>query len=653
MSGNMQKTLSLLIFLMIGPVLDLRGQIPPPDPCDDGSQATCQCENSPVLCTIDDLDGFEYSMSDFQHPEDGPEFLCNGEGVPNNPTWFSFVAWCEELELEVELDNCSDVCLTGGPCNFLCNLLGNCASGVQIAIYGDCDFNEEVACNVGDCNNENNKTLSMSDLTIGKTYHFVIDGCGGSACDLVRVNVVGTCGDPIIEEWSNPVEGPDVLCIGDTVRYFVDSLDGANLYTWSIDGVEIGSTQDPQIDLDWDEEGSFTLCVEASNERCPITDGPDEICLTVDVLDPGIEELTIGADSICPEETVAINVTGANPNPVFDLAIIVVDENDTVRQLDLASQSNFQFNGCGTFTVYGLQFQASVLDIPEVGDIFIAPNCNQSCCDWIQKEISFVDEEAPFFNNPPLDTVFDCLNAVSEITELTFEDNCIGGGFSVGLEEGIQGYREGDTITRQWSAVDNCGNETNHIQNIQITQNAAVEVNVIPAAADVFLGETVRVEISTNLEEDAIASILWEPPTNLNCIDCLNATIDALTEEEYTITITDSNGCIGRGEFQLFVKEPDINIFIPNAFTPNGDGINDGFTLFANIDLQIEELVVFDRWGNKAFESRNFPSNNPELGWNGRYNGQLLPNGVYVYAFLLRYPDGTSEYFKGDITLIR
>jgi len=649
----MLKTLILFIFLMIGFILDLCGQIPPPDPCDDGSQATCQCENSPVLCTIDDLDGFEYSMSDYQHPEDGPEFLCNGEGVPNNPTWFSFVAWCEELELEVELENCSEVCLAGGRCDFLCNLLGNCASGVQIAIYGDCNFNEEVACNVDDCNNENNKRLSMSDLTIGKTYHFVIDGCGGSACDLVRVNVLGTCGDPIIEEWSNPIQGPDVLCLGDTARYSADSLDGADLYTWSVDGVEIGRTQGPQIDLDWDQEGSFLLCVEASNERCPITDGPDEICITVNVLDPGIEALNVTADSICPEENVDINVTGVNPNSIFDLAIIVVDENDTVRQLDLAPQSNFQFNGCGTFTIYALQFQTSSLELPEVGDIFIVPNCNQSCCDWVLKQISFVDEEAPVFLDPPLDTAFRCLNAVSDIQELAFEDNCIQSGFSMGTEQGIQGYQDGDTITRQWSVVDNCGNETKHIQNIQIRQNAPVEVNVIPAAADVIQGETVQVQISTNLEEDDIASILWEPLTNLDCADCLNASIDALTGEVYTITITDSTGCVGKGEFQLFVKEPDINIFIPNTFSPNGDGINDGFTLFANVDLQIEELLVFDRWGNKAFESRNFPSNDPEFGWNGRYNGQLLKNGVYVYAFSIRYPDGTSEFFKGSVTLIR
>lgn len=652
----MKRTLCFLTFYLIGSVINLSGQIPPPDPCDDGSQATCQCENSPVLCTIDDLDGFEYSMSDFQHPEDGPDFLCNGEGVPNNPTWFSFVAWCEDLELEVEIDNCSDVCLSGGRCDFFCNFLGNCASGVQIAIYGDCDFNEEVACNVEDCNNENNKTLSMSDLTIGKTYHFVIDGCGGSACDLVRVNVVGTCGDPIIEEWTNPLQGPDVLCVGDTVRYFVDSLEGANLYTWSVDGMEIETTQDPQIDLNWAKEGSFSLCVEAGNERCPITDGPDEICLMVNVIDPDIGVITLDTDSTCPGEAVTINVAEFNeqsPDSLLDIAIIVVDQYDTVRQIDLAEQSIFRFDGCGTFFAYAVQFRPSDLVLPEIGDVFILTNCSQFCCDWTQTQFSFVDGEAPFYTDPPMDTVFRCLNAVSDMQSLAFEDNCLPGGFSIGIEEGLEDYRDGDTITRKWSVVDNCGNETQHIQNIQIEQNEVIEVTVIPAAVEVPLGEMVRVEIITNLEEEDIASIKWEPPTNLNCVDCLNVTIDALTGEEYSVFIKDTSGCIGRGEFQLFVKEPDINIFIPNTFSPNGDGINDLFTLFANVPVQIEELLIFDRWGNKAFELRDFSSNNSNLGWDGRNREQVLPNGVYVYSFLIRYPDGSSEFFKGDITLIR
>ena len=90
-----------------------------------------------------------------------------------------------------------------------------------------------------------------------------------------------------------------------------------------------------------------------------------------------------------------------------------------------------------------------------------------------------------------------------------------------------------------------------------------MNVNIIPATAEVLTGETVRVEVNTNVAEEDIANILWAPFTNLNCTDCLNATIDALTEEEYTVTITDRNGCSGQGTFQLFVRQPDINISIP------------------------------------------------------------------------------------------
>ena len=641
----------LTTFLSLFFVSLIFSQVPPPDPCDDGSQATCQCENSPVLCTIDDLDGFEYSMSSFQHPEDGPEFLCDGEGVPNNPTWFSFVAWCEDLSLEVELADCSDVCLTGGPCNFLCNLAGNCASGVQIAIYGDCDFNEEVACIVDDCNNEDNKVLSMSELTIGKTYHFVIDGCGGSACDFVRINVLGTCGLPQIEAWDNPMAGPDAVCVDETTTYNVDSLDGANLYTWFLDGLEIGATQSPSIDVNWPEEGNFTLCVEPGSERCPVTDGPDPLCKTVEVYKPQIDSLLFDTNPLCPGEEVNISAIASPSHSDLNIAIIITDRNSIIQQIDNAAEARFTFESCDTFIVNAYQYRRSNVTLPEVGDFFSLPDCSQLCCDLIQKELAIVDQEAPDFIDAPADTSYNCINAVPQIPALAYEDNCQPDGFVEGIQEGLQNFREGDSISRQWTLTDVCGNEALHQQTIRIREGSGVEIDIVPATVEALFGENLTLEVTTNLAEEDIASVLWTPPTNLDCTDCLRTSLVALVDEEYTLTVTDQSGCSGEATFQLLVRQPDIDIFIPNIFTPDGDGINDGFTLFTNAYIVIEELAVYDRWGQLIFESRDVVPNDPSAGWDGRSRGQLLPNGVYIYSFLIKYPDGSSEYLKGAITL--
>lgn len=294
------QQISLLgAFILLMP-LSGWGQSPPPAPCLDGSEATCACSTAPILCSIDDLDGFEYSMSTFQHPADGPNPLCSdNQNVPNNPTWFAFIAWCEDLTLNVEISNCSNVCngSNGTPCGFSCFFF--CTVGVQVAIYSDCSFSDQVACNTNDCGNEDDKLLEMSGLTIGQTYYFLVDGCAGSSCD-VRINVVGTCGSAQIEPWSNPIDGPDRICLGNSGTYLVDDLQAATNYHWFLDGNEIAVTSTPTLPIDWNEEGIFQLCVDVSNNPCiPIEDDPEPICMTIivaDVIpqDPEPAEVCIG-----------------------------------------------------------------------------------------------------------------------------------------------------------------------------------------------------------------------------------------------------------------------------------------------------------------------------------------------------------------------
>jgi gliding motility-associated-like protein len=96
-----------------------------------------------------------------------------------------------------------------------------------------------------------------------------------------------------------------------------------------------------------------------------------------------------------------------------------------------------------------------------------------------------------------------------------------------------------------------------------------------------------------------------------------------------------------------------MNIFIPNIFTPNGDGVNDGFTLFTDPQVSIDQFLIFDRWGNMIFETRNISPNDTQMGWDGRSKGQLVNEGVYVYSIHITLPNGIEEVIQGDITVIR
>jgi gliding motility-associated-like protein len=188
---------------------------------------------------------------------------------------------------------------------------------------------------------------------------------------------------------------------------------------------------------------------------------------------------------------------------------------------------------------------------------------------------------------------------------------------------------------------------------VTLVEGVPIEINLEPLSANVDEGETVRVEVQTNIEEDEIASVLWSPPTNLSCTDCLSTTVTAISDEEYEVTITDDRGCFATTIFRLLVRSPQMNIFIPNIFTPNGDGVNDGFTLFTDPQVSIDQFLIFDRWGNMIFETRNISPNDTQMGWDGRSKGQLVNEGVYVYSIHITLPNGIEEVIQGDLPVIR
>jgi gliding motility-associated-like protein len=104
---------------------------------------------------------------------------------------------------------------------------------------------------------------------------------------------------------------------------------------------------------------------------------------------------------------------------------------------------------------------------------------------------------------------------------------------------------------------------------------------------------------------------------------------------------------------RLTVIVPRI-IFIPTVFSPNGDGLNDYFTISGRRNLvNIAVLKIYDRWGNQLFEGKDLEPGNESEGWDGMFRGEPMQPGVYVYAAELTYDDGVTEAVTGDITVLR
>ena len=98
----------------------------------------------------------------------------------------------------------------------------------------------------------------------------------------------------------------------------------------------------------------------------------------------------------------------------------------------------------------------------------------------------------------------------------------------------------------------------------------------------------------------------------------------------------------------------DKQVYIPNAFSPNGDGRNDLFYLFGGPDVAIIlRLRVFDRWGELVYKEQNLPPNQPAGAWDGTFRGQRLNPGMFIYIAEVEFINRQVEVFKGEVNLVR
>ena len=95
-------------------------------------------------------------------------------------------------------------------------------------------------------------------------------------------------------------------------------------------------------------------------------------------------------------------------------------------------------------------------------------------------------------------------------------------------------------------------------------------------------------------------------------------------------------------------------VYIPNVFSPNGDGENDVFFIQAGPSVvEIKSFLVFNRWGESVFEINNVPPNSESFGWNGTFRGEILNPGAFAYFAEIEFIDGIVEIYKGDVVLLR
>ncbi len=145
----------------------------------------------------------------------------------------------------------------------------------------------------------------------------------------------------------------------------------------------------------------------------------------------------------------------------------------------------------------------------------------------------------------------------------------------------------------------------------------------------------------------------WTPTTDLNCSDCPEPVAHLKNDITYAVEITSAYNCKATDTIQIKVFCKSAQVFIPNAFSPDGDGINDVLMVRATGIAMVKSFRVFNRWGQLVFERNNFAPNEPSFGWDGRVRGVPQPPGVYVYTAEVICENNVPYTYKGNTTILK
>jgi gliding motility-associated-like protein len=194
-------------------------------------------------------------------------------------------------------------------------------------------------------------------------------------------------------------------------------------------------------------------------------------------------------------------------------------------------------------------------------------------------------------------------------------------------------------------------------QTVIVEQPDELDVEIIggfedPNDPSIQLGDSVLISVQVNLPFDSLDAVIWTPAEAIPCDTCPSFYMSPF--EEMTIQLTVQEGqCSDNDDLKIFVRK-DRPVYVPNAFSPNGDGTNDKFEIYAGASVKrIKSFLVFNRWGETVWEYTDFEPNDPASGWDGMHRGQLMNPAVFIWFAEIEFIDGIVEIYEGDVSLVR
>lgn len=306
----------------------------------------------------------------------------------------------------------------------------------------------------------------------------------------------------------------------------------------------------------------------------------------------------------------------------------------------------------------GIATASNSKDLLPAGTYSITVTDSKGCQDQTKHTFTTPDPIIAFFNpvNPPLcygSTTTLSVKSVTggngnKLTDYVFSVN--NSGISFPVNQNIQIFA-GRTIV-QVEDFFGCS----YTQTIDVSSPLPLLVEFNPGSINIPLGDSTTL-LKPNIQtSNPIKTYKWTPAAGLSATNSANPRINKLYQDQkFNLEVTDVNGCKSNGNIQVLVDR-NYSVFIPNVFSPNGDGYNDELRLHACLGVQqISNLKIFDRWGNLIMSMNSVPIDceGGTVLWDGNYSGRIGNIGSYIYAFEVVFLDGFRRLYSGDFILVK
>lgn len=360
----------------------------------------------------------------------------------------------------------------------------------------------------------------------------------------------------------------------------------------------------------------------------------------------------------CPADEVEVSLI-INESPIADagedltLDCLIHEVSIGSNETSTGSDINIQWTSAGGTPIE--HPNDPVIEVNQADQYFLTTTNNQTGCSsmdevMVSSDLSSLTAYSSF-------TPITCFGENNGIIRL---DSVAGGtppylisfnGSPVVAQTLFSGLATGDY---ELLIIDSEGCQTSSNISLDAPQPLTVQLNGNFETDEPFIqiGDDLLLTAIVNRLFSEIDTVVWNPNT-LQLLGPLSVSDQPGVTSTYTISVTDVNGCKAMDVLTVFVRKNN-NVYIPNSFSPNNDGINDLFMIFAG--KGVEEVVnfsIFNRWGEMVFQQKNFQPNEDIYGWDGKFYGQPMNPAVFVYSAEIKMVDGEVVIFKGEVNLIR